>query len=282
MSTYNEKTAGNWAQQMQALMDEMEQRKPFSYDPEADMLYQQYRDQYQKLGRQAMEDTAGQAAGLTGGYGSTYGQTAGAEAYEAYLGRLNDVLPALYDRRQAEYDRQTDALNDRLSFVGEQMDKAEKTAFDRCMELLENGVRPSDSDLAAAGLTAAMADTALAVFRYQTGFYGGSSGGGTGSGSSGSGSSHSGGSGSDSGSGSGSGGYDNGSLTADQVRELQNWLGVTADGQYGPKTQAAAEAYFGASGLSAIQAWIAYQKAIGAYGGTSGGGSGGQNTDRPN
>lgn len=298
MSTYSEKDRDveSWAQRMQALMGELEQREPFSYDPNSDMLYRQYRDQYQTLGRQAMEDTVGQAAALTGGYGSTYGESAGAAAYESWLNRLNDRIPELYALRQDAYEKQTDALNDRLSFAAQQKslaeqaqaqseqaaDKAEKDAFERCMELLENGIRPSDSDLSAAGLTSAMADTALAVFRYETGFYGsgGSSGGSTGSSGSGSRSGSSSGSGSSGGSGnSGSSGSAsaNGTLTADQIRQLQNWLGVTADGQYGPQTQAAAEAQFGASGMSAIQAWIAYQKAIGAHGGSAGG-----NVDIPN
>lgn len=269
MSTYNDKTAEQWAQQMQALMGEIENREPFSYDPEADTLYRQYREQYQTLGRQAMEDTMGQAAGLTGGYGSTYGQTAGAEAYESYLGKLNELLPEFYDRKQAAYDSRTDQLYDALSFAaGQKKDEEdsaaaeEKAAFDRCMKLLENGIRPSDSDLAAAGLTSAMANTALAIFHGQT-----------------SGTTGSGGQQSHSTDTESHANYDNGGLSANQVKELQNWLGVTADGQYGPKTQAAAEAYFGTSGMSAVQAWIAFQKAIGAYSG--GHGAAGPNYDMP-
>lgn len=244
------KTKNEW--DVQSLMDELENREPFSYDPESDLLYQQYREQYQKLGRQAMEDTVGQAAGLTGGYGSTYGETAGSEAYNAYLGKLNEVLPSLYDRKQAAYDSQTKALYNKLSIATEQ----ESNAFDRCMELLGKGIRPSDEDLAAAGMTSDMASTALAIFQFQTGYYPGGSGTNAGAGSSG---------GSYRSSG-GSGGGNNGGLSAAQVKELQQWLGVTADGQYGSGTQAAAAAKFGKSGLSAIQAWIAYQKAIGAYG----------------
>lgn len=48
------------------------------------------------------------------------------------------------------------------------------------------------------------------------------------------------GNGSGKGGGSGSKGYDNGGYTPDQVKALQNALGVTADGYYGPKTRAAA------------------------------------------
>lgn len=243
------------------------EREAFSYDPEADLLYRQYREQYQKLGRQAMEDTVGQTAGLTGGYGSSYGETAGMQAYNSYLGKLNELLPELYDAKRTEYDAETDALYRGLAAEQQQRENA----FDRCMELLGNGIRPSDEELSAAGVTAEQAATALAVFQFQTGYHTDSGG----SGSSG-GSGYSGGSGSTSGTSTG-----NGSLTAEQVKELQEFLGVTADGDYGPVTQAAAQSYFGTAGMSAIQAWIAYQKAIGAYGGGHGG-IGGPNTDQPN
>lgn len=57
-------------------------------------------------------------------------------------------------------------------------------------------------------------------------------------------------------SGGGSGGYDNGSLTPAQVAEMQNALGVTADGQWGSQSSARAD------GMTADEAWQAYQKAV--------------------
>ena len=77
--------------QLNAMYEEIIGRKPFTYDLNADMLYQQYRDQYQNLGQQAMMDTMGQAAGLTGGYGSSYGQNVGQQAYNSYLQQLNEL-----------------------------------------------------------------------------------------------------------------------------------------------------------------------------------------------
>ena len=65
------------------------------------------------------------------------------------------------------------------------------------------------------------------------------------------------------------GGYDNGSLTPAQVAEMQKALGVTADGMWGPQSSAAAD------GMTAEEAWNAYQQAQG--GGQSGYGSGGIN-----
>lgn len=84
-------------------------QEPFKYNLEDDSLYQQYRDQYTALGKNAMRDTMGQAAALTGGYGSTYAQQAGQQSYDAYLQRLNDVMPELYN---AAYGRYRDEKND--------------------------------------------------------------------------------------------------------------------------------------------------------------------------
>lgn len=53
-----------------------------------------------------------------------------------------------------------------------------------------------------------------------------------------------------------SGGYDNGGLTASQVAEMQRWLEVADDGVWGPQSTAAAD------GMTAAQAWQAYQEAL--------------------
>ena len=57
-----------WDDELTSLYDQIRNRKKFSYDMGTDPLYQQYREQYQRLGRLAMQDTMGQAAALTGGY----------------------------------------------------------------------------------------------------------------------------------------------------------------------------------------------------------------------
>ncbi len=49
-------------------------------------------------------------------------------------------------------------------------------------------------------------------------------------------------------------GYDNGGLTADQIMEMQRALNVTADGRWGSQSMAAAD------GMSAQEAWQAYQQ----------------------
>lgn len=103
---HNPTGQSNFYNQWNNLMEQYNNREPFTYDPSSDGLYQQYARQYQLLGRQAMEDTMGQAAGLTGGYGSSYSQNAGQQAYQQYLDRLNDALPELYGQAWSRYNQE--------------------------------------------------------------------------------------------------------------------------------------------------------------------------------
>lgn len=101
-----------WDGELTELYNRIANRKPFSYDIGTDPVYQQYREQYQRQGRLAMQDTMGQAAALTGGYGSTYGEQVGQQAYNAYLQNLNDVVPDLYNAAYKRYrDEGTDLYN---------------------------------------------------------------------------------------------------------------------------------------------------------------------------
>lgn len=61
------------------------------------------------------------------------------------------------------------------------------------------------------------------------------------------------------GSGSGSGFY-NGGLSDSQIKEMQNYYGVTADGMWGSKSSSAA------GGLRATDAWNAYQESLSGQG----------------
>lgn len=101
-----------WDGELTDLYNRIANRKPFSYDLGTDPVYQQYREQYQRQGRLAMQDTMGQAAALTGGYGSTYGEQVGQQAYNAYLQNLNDIVPDLYNAAYNRYrDEGTDLYN---------------------------------------------------------------------------------------------------------------------------------------------------------------------------
>ena len=101
--------------EIQGILSDISNRKGFSYDMNEDKMYQQYRDQYIREGKRAMEDTAAQTAALTGGYGSTYGVAAAQQGYDNYLAGLNNMVPQL---EQRAYGRYTDELADKYNQLG--------------------------------------------------------------------------------------------------------------------------------------------------------------------
>lgn len=99
-----------YRQQLEDLYRQITERQPFTYDMNADPVYRQYKDQYVRQGKQAMQHTIGQAAALTGGYGNSYAQSAGQQAYNAYLEQLGAVVPELYGQAQEQYNREGDEM----------------------------------------------------------------------------------------------------------------------------------------------------------------------------
>ena len=110
--------ASPWQGQLNEIMDKILNREKFSYDMNADALYQQYKDQYIQQGQMAMMDTMGQAAAMTGGYGNSYGQSVGQQAYQGYLQQLNDKVPELYQLALSKYQMEGDALMDQYGILG--------------------------------------------------------------------------------------------------------------------------------------------------------------------
>lgn len=116
------KYGATFDQQLEDLYNQIVNREKFSYDLNADALYQQYKDQYTNLGKLAMQDTMGQAAALTGGYGNSYASTAGNQAYQAYLQQLNDVVPELYGMARDQYNQEGQDLLNQYSMLGDMRD----------------------------------------------------------------------------------------------------------------------------------------------------------------
>lgn len=113
-----------YSEKIQNALDNILNRKEFSYDFNADPLYQQYKDQYTVQGKNAMLDTMANSAALTGGYGNSYGVTAGAQANQMYLQQLNNVIPELYNAALQKYDMDTQNLYNQFSALGTQEDRA--------------------------------------------------------------------------------------------------------------------------------------------------------------
>lgn len=186
-------------QRYQDLLNQYTSRAPFTYDVTGDGLYQQYANQYQRLGNQAMQDTLGQAAGLTGGYNSSYAQSAGQQAYQGYLDQLNDIVPELYgqaySRYAAEGDRianaaqlaaqgygqeqtdywnnlnywQSQAQNEQNQYWNQQQydQTARQQAYSNLVTAISNtGYKPTSGELQAAGMTQSEADQWAAYFNF--------------------------------------------------------------------------------------------------------------------
>lgn len=112
----------SYSRQLQDLYEKIMGREKFQYDAANDPVYQQYRQMYVQQGRQAMADTMGQAAGLTGGYGSTYSQAAGQQQYDAYLQQLNQVVPELYAQARQAYNDEGDRMLQQYQLTGDLRD----------------------------------------------------------------------------------------------------------------------------------------------------------------
>ena len=101
-----EKYKSSFEDELSQLYEQIAQRKPFAYDPQTDAQYKNYAYQYARRGRDAMEDTIGTAAGLTGGYASSYAQTASQQAYDRYMQELAELMPELESSaRQRDQDQ---------------------------------------------------------------------------------------------------------------------------------------------------------------------------------
>lgn len=164
-------------------------------------------------------------------------------AYDTYLGDFNILqgqLSSLQGQDDVDYGRYLDTINlgiqrDETEYQRGQQEQALAQA--QVDAILSAGGTPSAELIGASGYTNEYIQALEDAYRKAEAERTSAS---SGSGSSGSGRVTSGGGGT---------GYNNGGLTTSQIIQMQEDLGVTADGKWGPATQAAA------GGLSADAAW---------------------------
>lgn len=106
-----------------AALDKLLNREKFTYDANNDPLFEQYEQRYTQQGKLAMQDTMGQAAAMTGGYGNSYAQMAGQQTYNQYMGALADKIPELYALAQQQHASETADIQNRLSLLGGLVDR---------------------------------------------------------------------------------------------------------------------------------------------------------------
>lgn len=162
-------------------------RPAFSYDPASDPVYNSYAQSYQRRGRLAMRSTMGQAAALTGGYGSSYAQSVGQQQYDSYLQSLGEALPELYGMAWQRYNAEGDALKtawelalersevkresereaaEREAAAQKSAETARRGNYDRLYKLIYNsGYNPNETELSDSGMTGEQASALLAEYR---------------------------------------------------------------------------------------------------------------------
>lgn len=101
-SKYNETIEG--------IMDNIANRKEFQYDFNADPIYQNMKDSYTKLGKEAGMNAAAAVAANNGGFGNSYAATAASQANQQYLTKLNEQIPQLAEAALNKYQMETDNL----------------------------------------------------------------------------------------------------------------------------------------------------------------------------
>lgn len=113
--------SSRYNEQIQNIINTIQNRPQFDqgqvYDSD---LYKQYREQYVQQGNKAMRDTMGNAAALTGGYGSTYATAAGQQANDAYLSQLGDKTMDIFDRVYNQYLNEGQELYNQLGMYNNQ------------------------------------------------------------------------------------------------------------------------------------------------------------------
>ena len=114
--------ANSYEDEIREVYDSIVNREKFTYDVNADALYNQYKDQYVSLGKLAMQDTMGQAAAMTGGYGNSYAASVGNQAYQSYLSQLNQVVPELYGMAYDRYRQEGQDLLNQYNMLGDMRD----------------------------------------------------------------------------------------------------------------------------------------------------------------
>lgn len=110
--------------QLDNIYSKIVNRTPFKYSLNGDMLYQNAKEQYQQLGKQAMVDTIGQASALTGGYNNSYAQNVGNQAYQQYLLKLNEKIPEYYQLAMDRYNMEGDQLNNQYAMARDMEDQS--------------------------------------------------------------------------------------------------------------------------------------------------------------
>lgn len=128
--SYNSK----YSQEIENVLNSILNREKFSYNINADPLYNQYREEYVKNGKKAMLDTIANATALTGGYANSYAVSAGNQSYNDYLNNLNEIALDLYDRAYSSYQDEGKLNLEKLEILND----LDKSDYEKYSDVLDD------------------------------------------------------------------------------------------------------------------------------------------------
>ncbi len=102
----------------ESIANQIENFKDFEYDPEKDIAYQVYKEQFMKNAQKAADDTWGRNAARSGGYANSAAMVASDQAYYDHMSDLNAVIPQLMDKAYGRYRDEKADLYDMLDMYG--------------------------------------------------------------------------------------------------------------------------------------------------------------------
>lgn len=109
-----------YAQQQQELLDAILNREDFSWSKETDPQWSSYKKSYLREGDWAQQNALAQASAASGGRPSSFAVTAASQAGDYYAGKLNDIIPTLYQQAYDRYLKEYSMMQQDLSAVNNQ------------------------------------------------------------------------------------------------------------------------------------------------------------------
>ncbi len=127
-------------------INELANRKEFSYDPETDPVYLAYKEKYLTEGDRATKNAIADYSALTGGYVNSAAATAGAQANQYYASLLANAVPEL---AQNAYERYSNENQTDLNVIKTMLDSyntAYKNASEANRETIKNAAYSAESN----------------------------------------------------------------------------------------------------------------------------------------
>lgn len=103
--------------QIDDILSRIRNREKFNYDPSTDPFAKQYEDMYRRQAKLGMQDTMGQAAALTGGYGNSYATAAGQQIYNQHMQEMSAMYPELYQLAYSRYQDEGQGMLDEYNLL---------------------------------------------------------------------------------------------------------------------------------------------------------------------